>query len=123
MTSRIDTSLMDTKHYAKYAKIASDKNAKELLSKSKTELEQIIVDCELYERQVSLEKTKNVNFQKVKETVADFNGAEHDTLNPVKAKKALAAMALKSLKDSPVGAAVQALKDMGATVTVTPAAK
>lgn len=124
MTTRIDTSLLDSKQYTKYAKVAGDKTAKELLAKPKEELERIIVDCELYERQIVAEKLANTNFQKAKETVADFNGAERDTLNPVKAKRALAAAALKSLKDSPIGKAndaLKALKDMGATVTVTPA--
>jgi hypothetical protein len=124
MTTRIDTSLLDSKQYTKYAKVAGDKTARELLSKSKEELERVIVDCELYERQVVAEKLANNGFQKAKETVADFNGAERETLNPVKAKRALAAAALKSLKDSPISKAndaVKALKDMGATVTVTPA--
>jgi len=104
MATRTDTSLLETKQYTKYAKVAGDKNAREILSKPREELEKIIVDCDLYERQVRSEKLANANFQKAKETIADFNGAEKDTLNPVKAKKALAAAALKSLRDSPAEA-------------------
>lgn len=96
---RTDVSLLDSKQYAKYAKSAGDKNAKEILGKNKGELERIIVDSEMALVQLTQDKLANQAFQKAKETVADFNGSERDCANPIKAKKALAAAVLKSLKD------------------------
>lgn len=96
---RTDVSLLDSKQYAKYAKFAGDKNAKEILGKNKEELERIIVDSEVSLVQLAQDKNANTAFQKAKETVADFNSGEKDTANPIKAKRALAVAALRSLKD------------------------
>ena len=94
-----DLSLLDTKQFQKYAKYAGEKNAKDLLSLGKEELEKIIVDSELYEQQVKQEKDSNPQFQSAKEILKDFNSSARETINPVKAKKALASAALKSLKE------------------------
>lgn len=100
-TTRLDTELLNSKQFAKYAKYADDKNAKELIQKPKEELEKELVACELYEQQVRSEKAANQKFQQAKEAVSDFNSAERDTLNPVKAKKNLIVAALRSLKANP----------------------
>lgn len=100
-TKRLDTTLLDSKQFTKYAKHADDKNAKELIQKPKEELERIIVDCELYEQKIKAETKANKNYQKALDDKATFTKAERDTLTPVKAKKALATLALQSLKDNP----------------------
>jgi len=96
---RTDVSLLDSKQYTKYAKFAGEKNAKEVLGKNKEELERIIVDSEVALVQLTQDKNANQAFQKAKETVTDFNSGERDTANPIKAKRALAVAALRSLKD------------------------
>lgn len=94
-----DLSLTDTKQFQKYAKFAGEKNAMDLLGLNKQDLEKIIVDSELYEQQVKQEKEANSQYQSAKEVLKDFNSSARETINPVKAKKALASMALKSLKE------------------------
>lgn len=104
MTTRIDLSIQDTKEYEKFVKLFSDKEAKELLSQSKEELERLVVDANLYERKVRAEKEETPAFKAAKEKLADLNAGEREVVNPVKAKRNLAVLALQSLKDSPVEA-------------------
>lgn len=100
-TTRLDTELLDSKQFAKYAKYADEKNAKELIQKPKEELEKELVEAELYMQKVKDDTSANQKFQQAKEVCKDMRSAERETLNPIKAKYALIVAALRSLKANP----------------------
>lgn len=100
-TTRLDTELMSSKQFEKYAKHAGDKNAKELIQQPKEKMEKDLVECELYMAQVKSQTAALPAFQKAQEQVKDIKAGERDTLKPYRAKHALLVAALRSLKENP----------------------
>jgi hypothetical protein len=113
-TTREDTSLSETKQYAKVVEILSDKEAKEVINMPKDTLEKLIVDAQMYEHKVRSEKEAGTAWKVAKEDLRELNAGERELLNPIKAKKALAVLALQSLRDNPLGA----LASSGAEITI-----
>jgi hypothetical protein len=101
-SQREDTSLSGTKQYDKVVELLSDKEAREVINMGKDELEKLIVDAQMYEHKVRTEKEATTGWKVAKEDLRELNAGERELINPIKAKKALAVLALQSLRDNPI---------------------